>query len=140
MICVCRPRRAARFRGAPIRRSALSARPMAPCGCSPSVTAAGPAWWPPAGRRVTRTRVLNRLRRGGLGFGEGPVERGDGGVLAGVLARLDDQFPGDLGDGGALVLEGDGEGEHVVVDDLGPPAVVAFGRGCGLALQGFSRM
>src|SRR5207247_9766861 len=39
--------------------------------------------------------------------------------------------------GGARVREGDGEGEHVVVDDLGPPAVFAFGRGDGLALQGF---
>jgi hypothetical protein len=37
----------------------------------------------------------------------------------------------------ALVLEGAGEQEHVVVDDLGPSAVVALGRGGLLAFEGF---
>jgi hypothetical protein len=63
---------------------------MAPCELSPSVTAADPAWWPPAGTRVTQIRVLNLLRRGVFGFGEGPVERGDGGVLAAIRARIDE--------------------------------------------------
>jgi choline dehydrogenase-like flavoprotein len=55
---------------------------MAPCELSPSLTAADPAWWLPAGKRVTQIRVLNLLRRGVFGFGEGPVERGDGGGRA----------------------------------------------------------
>jgi hypothetical protein len=37
---------------------------------------------------------------------------------------------------GAVVLQGRGEQQHVVVDDLGPAAVVALGGGGPLALQG----
>jgi hypothetical protein len=40
------------------------------------------------------------------------------------------------GTGGALVLQGLGEQQHVVVDDFGPAAVVALGGGGPLALQG----
>ncbi|MDL4776781.1 hypothetical protein QP090_31895 [Actinomadura xylanilytica] len=40
------------------------------------------------------------------------------------------------GDGDALVLQGDREVEHVVVDDLRPSAVVALGRGDDLAFEG----
>ncbi|WP_392751072.1 hypothetical protein [Streptomyces sp. LN590] len=42
----------------------------------------------------------------------------------------------DVGDGDAPVLERDGEGEHVVVDDLRPSAVVALGRGGDLSFEG----
>jgi len=52
-------------------------------------------------------------------------------VLSGVLAGLDRQLLGDLGHWGALVAQGAGEGQHVVVDDLRTAAVVAFRR-CGL--------
>jgi len=47
-------------------------------------------------------------------------------IGSGMIARRD-----------ALVLEGDGEGEHVVVDDLRPSAVVALGGGDDLAFEGF---
>jgi hypothetical protein len=75
-------------------------------------------------------------RSGGLGFGERPVERGDRGVLARVLPGLDDQLLRDVGHGDALVLERDGEGEHVVVDDLRASAVVTLGCGDELAFEG----
>jgi hypothetical protein len=91
-------------------------------------------------RRDAGGRVSVAGYRGGPGFpgfGEGPVQRGGRRVLPGVLAALDDQLPGDAGDRGALVLQGLGEQQHVVIDDLGPAAVVAFGRTGPLALQGF---
>ncbi|MFF3326974.1 hypothetical protein [Streptomyces sp. NPDC002889] len=75
-------------------------------------------------------------RSGLLGFGEGPVERGNGRGLARVLAGLDGELLRDLRNGDALALEGDAEGEHVVVDDLRASPVVALGRRGDLAFEG----
>jgi hypothetical protein len=64
------------------------------------------------------------------------VERGDRRRLARIRPGLDGELLGDLGDGDALVLQRNGEGEHVVVDDLRAAAVVAFGRCGDLAFEG----
>nr|WP_234441994.1 hypothetical protein [Streptomyces sp. NRRL S-1448] len=71
-----------------------------------------------------------------LGLREGPVERGNRRGPARVLAGLDGEFLRDVRDRDSLVLQGDGEGEHVLVDDLRPPAVVALGCSDDLAFQG----
>src|SRR4051794_13617598 len=71
-----------------------------------------------------------------LGLNERPVHRGDRGVTPRVLAGLGGRFLRDFGDGNATVLQCAGEQEGVVMDDLGPFAVVALGGGGDLALQG----
>ena len=58
-------------------------------------------------------------------------------MLAGVLSGLDDQLGGDLRYWHAFVVQGAVEDDHVLVEDLGPAAVVAFGRGGALAFEGF---
>ncbi|WP_340377613.1 hypothetical protein U5640_22750 [Streptomyces sp. SS7] len=66
---------------------------------------------------------------------ERPVQRGDRGAFARVLASLDGEPARDLGDGDATVPQCAGEQQRVVVDDLGPSAVVALGGRSLLSLQ-----
>jgi len=80
--------------------------------------------------------VLGPAAHGVSRAGSSRTQRGDRGVAAGVLPGLDGHLPGDLGHGDAAVLERAGEDEHVVVDDSGPSAVVAAGRGGLLAFVG----
>ena len=54
--------------------------------------------------RPSAPDLILDLGCGVFGFGEGPVERGDGGVLAGVPAGLDDQLPAIRGTGVPLFL------------------------------------
>ena len=58
-------------------------------------------------------------------------------MLAGVLSGLDDQLGGDLRYWYAFAVQCTGEDNHVLVEDLGPAAVVAPGRGGALAFEGF---
>jgi hypothetical protein len=63
------------------------------------------------------------VRGGGLlGFCERPVEGGDGRGLARVLPGLDGELLRDVRDGDALVLQREGEGDRVVIDDFRPLA------------------
>ncbi|MEU4152855.1 hypothetical protein [Streptomyces sp. NPDC026659] len=73
---------------------------------------------------------------GAFGLGERPVQRGHRGMLARVLAGLDAEFARNLGDGDAAIPQCAGEQRRVVVDDLGPSAVVALGDRGLPTLQG----
>ena len=73
----------------------------------------------------------------GVVVGAGSVERGDRGVLAGVLAGFDGQFLDDVGHRGALVAQRAGEEHVVLVEHLGAAAVVAACGGGLLAFEGF---
>ena len=73
----------------------------------------------------------------GVVVGEGSVERGDRGVLAGVPAGFDGQFFDDFGHRGALLAERADEEHVVLVEHLGSAAVVAACGGGLLAFEGF---